>query len=179
MGLGLRRGTVIVEAHNREWEIIAAETIAELRSILQEVLIDAQHVGSTSVKRICAKPIIDIVVGLSDFDGLLSKNIILDKRGFMFRGQDHPGQYLYVCGKDDLRTHHIHAVIYDSSAWNDYIDFRDYLNFHEEDAENYSKLKESLAEQYSEDRETYTAMKSGMISEILTKARIWRGSQRT
>ena len=178
MRLGLRRGTVSVEAHNREWETIAAKTIAELKLILQEVLIDAQHVGSTSIKGICAKPIIDIVVGVSDFDKLLSKNIILDKNGFMFRGQDHPGQYLYVCGDNDLRTHHIHAVIYNSKTWNDYVDMRDYLSCHKEDAENYSKLKETLAGQYPEDRETYTAMKSEMISEILSKARNWRRNQR-
>ena len=76
MGLGLRRGTVSVEAHNNEWEAVAAETIAELRSILPEVLIDAQHIGSTSIQGICAKPIIDIVIGVSDFNELLSKNEI-------------------------------------------------------------------------------------------------------
>ena len=177
MGLGLRRGTVSVEAHNKEWETIAAKTMDVLRAVLQEVLIDAQHIGSTAIRGICAKPIIDIVIGVSDFDKLLSKNSILHENGFIFRGQDHPGQYLYVCGDDDIRTHHIHAVIYHSKAWNDYVDMRDYLNCHKEDAENYSKLKESLAKQYAEDRETYTAMKSKMISEILAKAREWRRSQ--
>lgn len=178
MGLGLRRGAVLVEAHSSEWETIAAETIAELRSILQGTLIDAQHIGSTSIKGICAKPIIDIVIGVPDFNELLSKNDILDKNGFMFRGQRFPGQYLYVCGDDDYRTHHIHAVIYNSQEWNDYVNMRDYLNCHEEDAKNYSEMKESLAKQYPDDRETYTAMKSEMISEILTKAHNWRREQR-
>ena len=178
MELGLRRGTVSVEAHNEEWETSAAETIAELSSILRGVLIDAQHVGSTAVRGICAKPILDIAVGVSDFDALLPKNSVLEEHGFVFRGQDHPGQYLYVCGKDDIRTHHIHAVIYSSGIWNDYVDMRDYLNSHEEEAETYSKLKESLARQYPEDRETYTAGKSEMIGEILKKARDWRGSRR-
>ena len=178
MGLGLRRGTVSVEAHNNEWEAVAAETIAELRSILPEVLIDAQHIGSTSIQGICAKPIIDIVIGVSDFNELLSKNEILDKNGFMFRGQHFPGQYLYVRGDDDYRTHHIHAVIYNSQEWNDYVDMRDYLNCHEEDAKNYSALKESLAKKYSDDRETYTAMKSEIISGILTKVHNWRRDQR-
>ncbi|MBQ7057691.1 MAG: GrpB family protein [Firmicutes bacterium] len=177
MELGLRRGTVSVEAHNREWETIAAKTIDELRSILQEVLIDAQHIGSTSIRGICAKPIIDIVIGVSDFDKLLPMNSILDQNGFFFRGQDHPEQYLYVCGKDDVVTHHIHATIYNSGTWNDYVNMRDYLNCHKEDAENYSKLKESLAEQYAEDRGTYTAMKGEMIGEILTKAQNWRKSR--
>ena len=55
MSLGLRRGTVLVEPHNAEWDVIAAETIAELHRILQDVLVDAQHIGSTAIKDICAK----------------------------------------------------------------------------------------------------------------------------
>ena len=178
MILGLRRGTVLVEPHNTEWEVIAAETISKLHSVLQDVLVDAQHIGSTAIKSICAKPIIDIVAGVSGFDELLSKNSILEENGFIFRGQDHPMQYLYVCGKNDIRTHHIHAVIYDSKEWNDYVDVRDYLNCHKEDAEAYSKLKELLAKEYSEDRETYTASKSKLIGEIIAKARCWRKGQR-
>ena len=177
MSLGLRRGTVSVEPHNVEWETIAAETIAKLHSILQDVLIDAQHIGSTAIKDIYAKPIIDIVAGVSDFDNLLSRNDVLEKNGFFFRGQDHPMQYLYICGSNDIRTHHIHAVIYDSEEWNDYVDVRDDLNCHRTDTEAYSKLKEMLAKQYSEDRGAYTASKSELISEIIVKAHYWRRGQ--
>ena len=179
MSLGLRRGTVLVEPHDAEWDVIAAETIAELHSILQDVLVDAQHIGSTAIKDICAKPIIDIVAGVSDFDKLLSRNSILEENGFIFRGQVHPLQYLYICGDNDIRTHHVHAVIYDSEEWNNYVDVRDYLNCHKKDAEAYSKLKESLAKQYSEDRGTYTASKCEFIGEIIAKARYWRRGQRT
>ena len=177
MSLGLRCGTVFVEPHNAEWETIASETIAKLRSILQDVLIDAQHIGSTAIKDICAKPIIDIVAGVSDFDKLLSRNGVLEENGFIFRGQDHPMQYLYVVGANDIRTHHIHAVIHDSEEWNNYVDVRDYLNCHRTDAEAYSKLKEMLAKQYSEDRGAYTASKSELISEIIAKAHYWRRGQ--
>ena len=178
MSLGLRRGTVLVEPHNAEWDVIAAETIAELHRILQDALVDAQHIGSTAIKDICAKPIIDIVAGVSDFDKLLSRNSVLEENGFIFRGQAHPLQYLYICGDNDIRTHHVHAVIYDSEEWNNYVDVRDYLNCHIKDAEAYSKLKESLAKQYSEDRGTYTASKSELIVEIIAKARYWRRGQR-
>ena len=177
MSLGLRRGTVSVEPHNSEWEVIAAETISRLHSVLQDVLVDAQHIGSTAVKDICAKPIIDIVVGVSDFDALMSRNPILEENGFIFRGQVHPRQYLYICGKDDIRTHHIHAVIYNSEEWNNYVDMRDYLNCHKEDAQAYSRLKELLAKKYSEDRAAYTASKGELIDEILAKAHCWRECQ--
>lgn len=55
---------------------------------------------------------------------------------------------------------------------------RDHLNCHKEDADGYYKLKDSLAKQYSDDRATYTAMKSELIREILTKAKKWRKDQK-
>lgn len=68
MQIGLKRGAVLVETHRIEWEIAAQETICSLRKILKDDIIDAQHVGSTAIKNICAKPIVDIVVGVSSFD---------------------------------------------------------------------------------------------------------------
>lgn len=176
MKLGLKRGKVAVEPHSTEWEVSAQQTIAGLREILGGVIADAQHIGSTSIKGICAKPIIDIVVGVHNFSDILGMNEILAENGFIFRGQDIPDQYLYVCGTADTRTHHIHTVIHNSEAWNNYINMRDYLNCHNEDAQAYSQLKEKLAEQYPDDRNKYTEMKSTFISEILTKAREWRSS---
>ncbi len=98
----------------------------------------------------------------------------LEEKGFLFRGQDHPNQFLFVCGVDDFITHHIHVCIYDSDEWNDYINMRDYLICHKEDAKRYEALKKELASHYSEDRKSYTQMKSDMIQEILDKTKEWR-----
>ena len=174
MSLGLKRGTVAVEAHKSEWEISAKKCIEDLKKILGDLALDVQHVGSTAIKSICAKPIIDIAIAVSDFDSILSMNKKLEENGFIFRGQDIPGQYLYVCGDEDTRTHHIHVVIHDSNEWNNYINMRDYLNTHEDDARAYSELKESLAKKYPDDRKTYTEKKSDLINEILNKANHWR-----
>ena len=174
MELGLKRGMVTVEPHDPQWEVIAEQTIEQLKRLLQGVAIDIQHIGSTAIRSIAAKPIIDIVVGVSEFDQILNMNQELETHGFFFRGQDVPDQYLYVCGDTDSRTHHIHVVIYDSIYWNNYINMRDYLNSHEEDARAYSELKEHLAKEYPEDRITYTEKKSALIDEILRKAWDWR-----
>ena len=174
MKLGLRRGSVAVEPHNSEWEVAAQQIISKLREILGDTAVDIQHIGSTSIKDICAKPIIDIVVGVRDFRDILGLNGVLEDNDFIFRGQDVPDQYLYVCGDENTRTHHIHTVIYDSEAWNNYINLRDYLNCHKAEAQAYSKLKEKLARQYPDDRNRYTELKSGLIAEILAKAHDWR-----
>ena len=111
---GLKRGAVMLEPHSKEWKADAENTINELKKILQSTAIDIQHIGSTSINDIYAKPIIDIVIGVSRLDNILKMNDLLQENGFIFRGQDQPKQYLYVCGENNIRTHHIHAVIYNS-----------------------------------------------------------------
>ena len=176
MSIGLLRGTVVVERHNPEWEIIAKDTIEKLKSVLQDVAIDIEHVGSTSIKDIVAKPIIDIVIGVNVFEDILKMNNTLEEHGFIFRGQDHPDQYLYICGKGDLVTHHIHVTIYNSETWDNYINLRDYLNAHPDEAKKYSLLKEELAKKFVNDRKTYTSSKSDFIDNLLKKAKGWKNS---
>lgn len=176
MSIGLRIGSVSLEPHSTEWEVSAHKVIKTLKQILKGNMIDAQHIGSSSIKSICAKPIIDIVVGVSSFDKILKHNDILQDCGIIYRRQDHPNQHLYVCGdlEHDIRTHHIHVVIYRSEEWNNYINLRDYLNTHEEEAMAYSRLKEKLAKQFPNDRNAYTSGKQTFIENMLKKAQAWR-----
>ena len=74
--IGLERGTVKLCEHEKEWEIEARNTIFRLKQILGDVIKDIQHVGSTSIISIKAKPIIDIAVAVDDFDDI----IIFEKR---------------------------------------------------------------------------------------------------
>ena len=174
--IGLKRGTVILEPHREEWEIMAQEMIHTLKDVLKDDVIDVQHIGSTAVKSICAKPIIDIVVGVKDFDKIVWHNEALAENGVIYRREDHPGQHLYICGdlEKGIHTHYIHVVVWGKDAWNHYIDMRDYLNTNEEKAKEYSELKVCLARKYSEDRTAYTSGKSVFIEEVLNCAEEWR-----
>lgn len=176
MSIGLKRGTVIVEPHKIEWEISAQQTISILKKILKEDIVDAQHIGSTSIKNICAKPIIDIVVGVESFENIMNHNETLIQNGIIYCGEDHPNQHLYMCGDLDnnIHTHYIHVVIWGEKYWNDYLNMRDFLNEHKDKAEEYSELKERLAKQYSKDRIAYTNGKSELIKNILQRAEEWR-----
>lgn len=176
MSIGLKRGAVAVENHQNEWEISAEKIINLLKYALKDDIVDAQHIGSTSIKNICAKPIIDIVVGINDFNDIFKHNDELEKLGIIYRRQDHENQHLYVCGdlQNNIQTHYIHVVIFNSKEWNDYINMRDYLNANQEKALEYSKLKEQLAKKYPNDRIAYTNGKSKLIEEILNSASMWR-----
>ena len=72
----MKRGTVYLEPHQSEWERSAEETIRTLKNILGSVAVDIQHIGSTSIKTISAKPIIDIAVAVNDYEPILRKRII-------------------------------------------------------------------------------------------------------
>lgn len=176
MEIGLRRGTVVVEPHKIEWEIAAQKIISNLKDILKDDIIDVQHIGSTAIKSICAKPIVDIVVGVSSFDRIIKHNDDLMKNGIVYHKQYPLNQYLYVVGdlEKNIHTHYIHVVIWGKEAWNNYINMRDYLNTHEKEAKEYSNLKELLAQKYPENRIAYTNGKSTFIEKILLLANKWR-----
>ena len=171
MSIGLKRGTVRLEPHDPAWEQSAWEVMAALREILGPDARDIQHIGSTAIQGILAKPIIDIAVGVEDLAHMRGHDAELAERGFLFRGEDVPGQLLHVlAGPEDSRTHHIHIVIWGQKDWNNYINFRDYLNCHPDMAQRYSQLKEELWEKYQNDRGSYTRNKQAFIDEMLARA---------
>ena len=77
--LGLKRGTVALFPHETEWKVEAQRTIEKLKNICGDAIVDIAHVGSTSVKNIMAKPIVDIAVETENFDKFL-EYIFADQR---------------------------------------------------------------------------------------------------
>ena len=169
VSLGLKRGTVALLPHQTEWEDEAAGTIETLKSVLEDAAIDIQHIGSTAIRTIDAKPIIDIAVAVNKIDDILPFINVLQAEGIVCRKQDVEGQFLFVMGnfENEIRTHHIHVVEASSKAWRDYILFRDRLNTHHELAAEYNILKHDLARHFPNDRESYTKGKAEFIARTL------------
>lgn len=175
----MKRGTVYLEPHQSEWERAAEETISTLKNILGSIAADIQHIGSTSIRTIKAKPIIDIAVAVNDFEAVLQKRTELEKADVISRFDERPEQLLFVMGdfEKDTRSHHIHVVLYGSDEWNNYINFRDYLNSNIKAAREYEAVKIRLAEQYPDDRIAYTEGKQEVIYRLLEEARVWKSKQ--
>lgn len=74
----------------------------------------------------------------------------------------------------DIRTHHIHVVPWNGTAWNHYILFRDDLNAHPDKAKQYDDFKQTLALRFSNERQSYTAAKENMIRQLLYEASSWK-----
>ena len=169
MSLGLKRGIVQLEPHDKQCDEAAIQTIKILKSILGDDSIDIQHIGSTAIPVIKSKPIIDIVVGVTDVDKVMLHNEQLRQVGIFYRGSDVERQLLYVMGdmEKDIRTHHIHVVKWNGTEWKNYIYFRDCLNANENIALQYERVKEELESKYADDRVAYTNGKQEMIYNIL------------
>lgn len=174
--LGLKRGTVQLTQHQSGWRNDAARVIGLLKEVFSDTAVDIQHVGSTAIVGIHAKPIIDIAVGVASLEAVMSYIPCLEKHGVIYRKQDVEGQMLFVMGDfvKNIRTHHIHVVLWNSAPWQDYINFRDYLNAFPEKARSYDDLKCSLAVQYAQDRGSYTQAKQELIANLLAEAAFWR-----
>lgn len=174
--LGLKRGTVALRPHEPGWDAAAAQTVRQLRQIFGPTAADIQHVGSTSIPAISAKPILDIAVAVRSLDAATPLLPDLEARGFHYRPQcGNAGEMLLVCGdfSADTRTHHIHIVTAGSAEWQNYLNFRDYLRAFPEKARAYQRVKESLAQQFPRNREAYTAGKAALIEQILRDASAW------
>ena len=176
--LGLKRGTVALFDHEKGWEAEAARTIAVLKSVLGDVAFDIQHIGSTVISSIKAKPIIDIAVAVDDFNEVLNLQSDLLKEGFYYRPNSNLGEQLlfakgsFYDGTGDLQTHFIHVVRTNSMDWINYINFRNYLNNNPQVAKEYENLKVKLAENAPIDkgREMYLKGKHEFITSTLKTA---------
>ena len=176
--IGLESGTVRLCDHEKEWEAEAKRTIDELSDILRDVADGIEHVGSTSIKAIKAKPIIDIAVAVRSFDDVLALEARLLERGYYYRPKTDMGDQLLFAkgsrydGTGRLQTHFIHVVKTGSMDWINYINFRNYLNANIDVAREYEAIKLALAELAPIDkgREKYTAGKHDFIRYTLRKA---------
>jgi GrpB-like predicted nucleotidyltransferase (UPF0157 family) len=173
MSIGMKRGTVFLEEHQPAWEENARSVITDIQSVLDGLNADVQHIGSTSVKSIKAKPIIDIAVAVNDLDEVIAHNEKLAERSIIFRFDERPDHLLYVKGdfEKDTRTHHIHVIPKGSEKWKNYLCFRDYLNENLSIAKEYEALKLELCEKYGNDRNSYTNAKEDFIRRVTADAR--------
>lgn len=176
--LGLKRGTVKLVPHNSRWREIFQKEKQLLKKTFKDKIIAVEHVGSTAILGIPAKPILDIniaVLSLKTAQDMKEKfkEIGYEYRPFV-RGKTEKGlkeQELYVKGSEARRTHHVHVTVYGSNYWKKDLLFRDYLRENPVCARAYSKLKNELAKRYANDRREYTREKEAFIDETVKLAK--------
>lgn len=167
---GVERYKVRLLAHNEAWKLEYLQTRDEIQGIWGENILDIQHVGSTAIERICAKPILDIAIRLKSIDKMDIEG--LEKQGYDFCGarNEKNTYYLFVLrGENQISLKHIHCYAPEEDEYFKLVKFRDYLNFNLDYAKQYERLKISLAEKYPDDRVAYTVGKEEFIKMIYSK----------
>ena len=170
--MGLKVGTVELCSYNEKWVEEFEKEQINLKNIFSDLAFSIEHIGSTSIPGLSAKPIIDIAVGierLEDFDNV--RYIFENIKDYEIKENPTPGEILIVKGTEDITTHLIHVMEYTSSRYIESILFRDYLINHPDLIKEYESLKSELAIKYANDRKTYTANKNDFIQNVLKKAK--------
>jgi GrpB-like predicted nucleotidyltransferase (UPF0157 family) len=151
------------------WHRQFAEEEARVREAVGGHVVAIEHVGSTAICGIAAKPIIDIAAAVREAADAGRCVRPLEKIGYEYRGEGGiAGRYYFV--KGEPRTHHLHMVELGSDFWRSHLTFRDYLRTHRGAAEEYERLKRELAVKHERDRGAYTEGKSMFIREVLKRA---------
>ncbi len=167
--IGLRRGTVKLSRHDPRWKLLFVAEKRRIEQALGGSVIDIQHIGSTAIKGIKAKPIIDIAIAIDRMDfGVIEK---LEAIGYEYRGDagQEGGHIFITCSEPERRTHHLHVVHFDDSQWQNYMEFRDLLNNNRQLALEYEELKEALEQRHAENRKAYTSAKKEFIKKVVSE----------
>lgn len=164
----MNRKQVIVLPYDEKWKDDFEAIRDELNTVLGGLVIRIEHVGSTSVEGLPAKPIIDIDAVISDRAVLPDVITALGKLGYSHEGDlGIPGREAFkYAGKEHLRKHHLYVCAEDSAELKRHLGFRDYLRAHPDAAAEYGRIKEEGARLYPWDMDKYIEHKSSFIENI-------------
>ena len=159
---------VLVLPYDVAWESAFEKIKCEIEEAIGDLIIGIEHVGSTSVKGMFAKPCIDIDVIIKDYSAL---NAVVD--GLRAIGYIHEGdlgikdrETFKYSGKEHLQMHHLYVCPEYSGELHRHITFRDFLRSNPEAVKKYSLIKEKAAELFPNDIDGYIEYKSPCIEEL-------------
>ena len=169
----MRTKSVVIEKWNPKWKDEFEKIVASLGKDIIYNSIKIEHVGSTSVEGMSAKPIIDLDIVIEKDKFEIIKRLLNDK------GYEHEGdlgiegrEAFSYSGKEELMTHHLYVCPKDSKELFKHITFRNFLKDNPALAAEYSKVKEKAAVLYPDDIDKYIEFKSEIIEMIYRKCRL-------
>ena len=166
--------------YNPRWITDFERESVVLARIFGQRLKDIQHIGSTAVPNLAAKPIIDILIVLNHTDDIDSFNAFMEGLGYRVRGESldaiipgTPGRFYFTRETNGVRSHHVHICAKGHAEIVDKLAFRDYLRAHESVALAYADLKRRLAADHRFDNIGYMRGKDAFIESVLADATRW------
>ena len=168
--LGLESGAVRVVGYDPRWPTLFEAEVERLSGAIAPPVLHLEHVGSTAVPGLAAKPVLDILAGYREPASEQRYIAALGAAGYEDRGeQGIPGRQFFRRGQP--RAYHVHLTLVGSAFWHDHLDFRTLLRSNPERRAEYARLKQELAARHPRDREAYIDGKSAFV---LAALREWR-----
>jgi len=164
---------IVVADYDPLWPARFRALATPIRDTLGGVAMRIDHIGSTAVPGLAAKPVIDMQISLASFEPLDIYRIPLERLGYRFRGDNPDLSKRYFREPDGQSRTHIHVRV--SGSWSEQLGllFRDHLRAHPDDADRYARIKRALAVRYRHDRSAYVEAKGPIIWAIMARAHEW------
>jgi len=163
---------VVVVPHNPDWRNEFETEAGRIAAALGDAVAVVHHIGSTAIRGIYAKPVIDILVEVGDIAEVDRRSSVMELLGYEVMGEfGIPGRrYFRKNNQEGIRTHQIHIFETGSEQVRRHLAFRDFMNTHPEEAQKYSELKRKLAAEHPQNIDAYMDGKDGFIKEIDRRA---------
>jgi GrpB-like predicted nucleotidyltransferase (UPF0157 family)/predicted kinase len=162
---------VVISDYDNDWPTLFGQIAEPVRQALDDIVDAIEHIGSTAVPGLAAKPIIDIDVVVRSVADVPVAIARLRKLGYVYQGDKGIAGREAFTWPPHAPRHHLYVVVAGSKPHADHVRFRDYLRRQPEIAREYAELKKALANQHTDDRERYTEAKAEFISRVLAAAR--------
>jgi GrpB-like predicted nucleotidyltransferase (UPF0157 family) len=162
--------TIVIVEYDPRWPVLYEEERMRVAAALGDVVERIEHIGSTSVPGLSAKPIIDILVTVARLGPPDCYTEQIGSLGYTyFPVLGNAARHAF--GKGSPHTHHIHVVQHGGEEYMRPLVFRDYLRAHPEVAQQYGALKRTLADRFQNDRRAYSEAKTDFIRSIEARTR--------
>jgi len=164
---------VFLVEYDAAWPVRFEAERARIEATLGSRGANIEHIGSTAIAGMAAKPIIDIMALIPDvgeWRHYADRLGTLDYHYFPYGEDQHPERRWFCKPGPTERTHHLHLVEWGSLFHRDHLMFRDYLRTHADAARDYEDLKRRLARQFPTDRDAYTDGKTDFVTSVLRRA---------
>ena len=165
--------SIVVADYDEKWPDRYGLVRERVRTALGPAALRVEHIGSTAIPGLAAKPIIDVLVTVRNVEDEAAFVPLLEREGFVLRVRE-PGHRMV---RTPARDVHVHLYEPDHEAVSAYLDLRDWLRVDADDRALYERTKRRLATRTWTDMNEYADAKTDVILAILGRARAWRAAQ--
>lgn len=170
---------IVIQEYDPHWPQLYASEERQLWQVLAGRAVQIEHIGSTAVPGLAAKPIIDISVTVRDLAEVAACVPAMADLGYVeFPILPRFQRHLFCKGPYNEGTHHVHFTVHRSAVWAEPILFRDYLRAHPAAAAWYQQIKRAAATKHQHDLNGYHDEKANCVEALMAQARMWQANEK-